>query len=69
MKQIEYRTIQIEDQCETIVGEITLQRDAFIKAELFTTTIGCIDDLQEARRFLDVVESRMKEARNTKHLF
>ena len=69
MKETEYKLIQIEDQCETIIGEITMQKDNFIKAELFTSTIGCIDDLQEARRFLDGVESKMKESNNTKHLF
>lgn len=61
MKETEYKLIQIEDKYEFVIGEITMQKDKFIRAELFTTSITNSDDIHEIRSFLDVIEEKMKE--------
>lgn len=69
MKETEYKLIQVEDQCENVIGQITMHKDDFCTAELFSDYICSINDLQEARNFLDVVETKMKESKNMKFIF
>lgn len=57
MKETTYKQIQIESEDEMVTGEILLHEDdTFVNAELFTTTFNCVEDIQEAREFLDTVE-------------
>lgn len=67
MKEEEYRQIQIETDSEDVIGEIIIRNNNFIHAHLLTEYIGTdIDDIQQIRNFLDVVEQKMKECPNTK---
>lgn len=69
MKETKYELIQVEDQYENVIGQITMHEESFCTAELFSDYICNIDDLQDARKFLDIVETKMKESKNMKSLF
>lgn len=70
MKETKYDRIQIEDSTEEVIGEITIQNGNFIHAEIFAEYIGPrIEDIQTIREFLDIVEQKIKECKNTENLF
>lgn len=65
MKETIYTVKQIEDVTEFILGEVWFDRHGkFIHANMNETTFGRehgIDDINEIRKFLDIIEAYIKE--------